>query len=158
MPGAPETRDIGCEVGEKEVCGNPNTEQLGDAYGHVTVTGKIAVDLERKENAGSQDMRSAVLVRICENRIYQYADTVGDGDFLKQAIAYLLQSPHSIDGTGPGHASFDFTDEVARPFNRAGHKLREIGHEKRKTPKAGLDRGLSAIQINGVGHCLEGIE
>ena len=158
MPGTPETGDVRSEIRKEKVCGNANAEQLGDADGDVTITGKIAIYLERKENAGSQDVRSAVLAWICENRVYQYSDAVCDGDFFKQAIAYLLQSPHSIDGTGPGHASFDFTDEVARPFNWAGHKLREIGHEKRKTPKAGLDRGLSAIQINGVGHRLEGIE
>lgn len=38
VPRAPEIADIGCKIGEKEVCGNSNSEQLGDSDGDVTVT------------------------------------------------------------------------------------------------------------------------
>ena len=61
MPLAPEFSNITREIGESEIAHQSETEEPSNTYCNIGITGKIAIDLNRKEEC-TQEQYKAVLL------------------------------------------------------------------------------------------------
>jgi hypothetical protein len=123
----------------------------------VGVAREIAIDLDREGIGAEQHFRGLRAGSRSVGRVDHGRDVVADHDFLEQA-------PEHQPGPGPDTFQVDpavFDDlgqEPAGAFDRAGHQLREEGHEQREVQQSAGRLDLAAIDVYGVAQGLKGIE
>lgn len=158
VPAPPELGNRGRLVGAVEVFGKLESEQEGDADGHVGVARKVAVYLEGVTIDGKEVLESAVEVGLVEDALNEVdGDIVADDGFLEESCDDVEDS-HAEHGVGYYEGATYLGDEVACTDDGACHELWEEADVEGIVEQAveGLD--VASIDINGVAERLEGEE
>ena len=158
VPTPPELGDGGRLVGAVEVLGELESEQEGDADGHVGIARKVAVNLEGVAIDGKEIFESAVQVGLVENTLDEVdADIVGNDGFLEES-GDDVEDTRAKHGIGDHERAANLWDEVAGTNDGACHQLREETDVEGiiEQPVEGLD--VASIDIDGVTQRLEGEE
>ena len=155
MPPPPELGDRRRLVGGVEVLGEMESQQQGNADGHVRVAREVAVDLQRIGVDARQTLEAGVKQRLVEDAVHEVERDVVRDDRL------LEQSREDQEDSRPEHrarnhrVAADLRDEVACADDRAGHELREEREveEVFQPVRKGLE--LAAVDVDRVAHRLE---
>jgi hypothetical protein len=153
MPSSPEFGDASGNKGIIEVFEKIKAEDLAKPYGHIAVSREVEVDLQgvgdtvqpveehgfvvggKKRGAETREhIRNENLFSETDD---EAADTVGD--FFKTVCS-----------------CFKLRGNIRITDNGTRNQLREEGHVQKELEKAFLHLGISAVNVNYVGHGLEG--
>ena len=157
VPTSPEFSDISAEIWHIEVPHQLDTKQLGCADGNIRIAGEVSVDLEGEEDGGKQQRTAAVRLVGGKDLVHIDGAVIGHDHFFEQAPENL---PHSICSLFV-HKRPRFPElrqQVCRPFNRAGHELREETDEGEELDDIARGLQLSAVYVDRITQCLESIE
>ena len=157
VPAAPELGDVAAEIRHVEVAHQLDSEQLRRSDGDVRIAREVAIDLEGEEDGGKKQSASALLGVGRKHLVNIHGAIVGHHNLLEQAPKDL---PHTIHGGVVVELAFlqELRQEVRRPLDGAGHELREERDEGEEGDDVLGRLNLAAIDINGIGKCLEGVE
>ena len=157
VPTPPELGDIPAEIRNVEVPHQLDTEQLGCADGNIRITGEISVDLEGKENGGQQQRAAALRLVGGKHLIHKDGAVIGHDHLLEQAPENLS---HPIDTLVIRESARlpELRQQVRRPFDRAGHQLREEADESEELDDVAGRRQLSTVHVDGITERLESVE
>ena len=155
MPTTPKLRDGSRLVGRIEVFGEAEAEQKGDTYGHIGISRKIAVNLQRIAVDTHQTLKTRIQRRLVEDAVHEVERyVVRDNGFLYQADDN--QTNGRAEHLARNHQRLAYLrNEILGSHDRSCHQLREEREvEDIVNPSLeGLD--LSAIDVYGVAHRLE---
>lgn len=157
VPTPPELGDVAAEIRHVEVAHQPDPKELRRSDGDVRVAREVAVNLESEEDGGEQK-RASRLFRVSRKHLVDiHRAVVGHHDFLEQPSKNLS---HPVDGGVIIKLTFlqELRQQIRRPFNGARHQLREERDEGEKGNDVLGRLNLAAIDINGIGKRLEGVE
>ena len=83
MPTTPELGDGGRLVGRIEVFGEAETKQEGDTYGHIRISRKVAINLQRIAVDTHQALKARIQRRLVEDAVHEVErDIIRDNSFL----------------------------------------------------------------------------
>lgn len=158
MPSTPEVGDGDACIRGIEIDGETESEQQGYAYRHITVSGEVAIDLERITVHSKQIFHPAVELGIVEYAVYKVeTDVIADDGLLEES------DDDEVDAAAEHFVGDDkrltyLRHEIARPDDRARHQLREEGYIKGVVEQTVERTDVSPIHIDGIAHALEGEE
>ena len=157
VPAPPEVRRVGREVRQAEVQRELEAHQPRHAARDVGVAREIAVDLEGEGQHAGHHRRGVGRGAAAEGRIHPGRQVVGDVDLLEVAPQHQVQA---LDHHVALHrARADHLRQQRRgALDRAGHQMREIQHRQEEVPERVAGMQLAAVDVDGVGHRLEGVE
>jgi len=95
--------------------------------------------------------------RIAEESVGDARELVGDGELLEQAENHQQGAAQNFPRVGRVPI-VKIGEEMARAHDGAGHQLREERDVERVIDDVGDDFLLAAVDIDHVGHALEGVE
>ena len=156
VPAAPELGDTLTDIGVVEVFEELEAEHITKTARHIRITGKVEVDLEGIGEDARPRAQPAVLLTGDDDRLAHGAHLVGD--------QHLFGETHTEDAHALGEvverltAVIQLIGDVLIADDRAGDQLREQRYIGAEGDDVLLHRRFSAIDIDGVGHRLEGIE
>ena len=155
MPAAPE---IAHTVGLKrriEVGRESETQQQRDAYRHIAVATKVAIQLHGIADQAEQILHAGVAKRIVEHTVHKVdADIVANHRLLKQANHNQIHA-HRNHAVVDHERLTDLRRKVAGTHNRASHQLREERHIERIVEQRIERTQFATIHIDGVTQALE---
>ena len=88
MPSAPELLDRGCKIRTVKILHQPDIKQLCRSDRNIRISGKIAVNLYRKEKGCKQHGKARIVLRRVKTRSTYTARL--------SAITSFLKKPHAI--------------------------------------------------------------
>jgi len=156
VPAAPEFGDRGRLVGGVEVLREAESQQQGDADGHVRVAREVAVDLQGVSVDARQTFESRVEERLVEDAVHEVErDIVRDDRLLEQTREDQedARAEHLAgydDGVLP-----DLRDEVAGADDGSGDELREEREVEEVVEPVREGLQLAAVDVDRVAHRLE---
>ena len=157
MPTAPELGDGPREIGEVEVLLEADAKETGTADGDVAIAGEIAVDLEREEDAKSQEREATQLMVFSPKGIDDAGAVVGDDELLEESPEDLA---HAIDGTGIVELALalELGQQIRGALDGTCHELGEETDIGEELDDIVCGTYLTAIDIDGIAECLERVE
>ena len=96
MPSAPELLDRSCKIRTVKILHQPDIKQLCCSDRNIRISGKIAVNLYRKEKGCKQHGKARIVLRRVKNQIHIYCKIISDHKLLKKAPCHQLQSIYCI--------------------------------------------------------------
>ena len=157
VPTPPEFGDIPAEIRDVEVPHQLDTEQLGCADGNIRIAGEVPVDLEGKKDGGQQQRAAALRLVGGKHLVHEDGAVIGNDHLLEQAPENLPQPVDTLL-VRKGARLPELRQQVRRPFDRAGHQLREETDKSKELDDVAGGRQLSAENVDGITQRLEGIE
>ena len=157
MPAPPEFSDVAGEVGELEVGHQLETEELGGTDGDVGVPGEVAVDLKGEEDGTEDECGAGEGLGVAEAHVDVGRTGVGNDDLLEHAPedeAHAVAPLLIVEGAGRG----DLRQEVGGPLDGSRYELGEEGNEGCKGDGVAGGLEVAAVDVDGVGEGLEGVE
>ena len=157
MPPAPEIRNAGCLVGVVKVFREVEAQHLAQADGHIGVAGEIEINLEgvcQNADPGSAGGKLSQVVGFDFRP--EHTDAVGQDHLLGKAAdkgAHTLSDGGQIDA-----ALVQLPLHIRIPDDGPGNQLGEHGYIGAEVYNAFLYMNLAAVQVDTVGHALEGVE
>ena len=155
VPLTPEVADGGRRIGEEKVLPDGEAEHPSHADGHVAVTRKVKVNLQRVADS-AQPGEAGIHDRGAEHRVDHDRGGVGQQELLAEADDEAPDPGGGLRGGAP--ALVNLRRDIAPADDGTGDQLREEGdieQELQKTPAVILG---PAIDVNGVAQPLEGEE
>ena len=157
VPAAPEFGDAAGDVGVVEVLRELKAQHPPEADGHEGITGKVEVDLEGVSDDAQPGQRGGYRLEAQGlHLVPKGADAVGQqdlaGDTHNQQPDAVL---HLRQGNG---AAFQLLVDVGVKDDGTGDQLGEQHHEGTEVDEVMLGLDLAAVNVDGVGHDLEGVE
>ena len=126
MPPPPEFGDRRRLVGGVEVLGEMESQQQGDADGHVRVAREVAVDLQRVAVKAHQVLEAAVQHRIVEHPVHEIdADIVRYDRLFDKTGHNQKQPPAEHLPRHPQRVLSYLRNEIARTHDRTRDELRK---------------------------------
>lgn len=92
VPAAPEFGNVTGEIGVGKVLHQVEAKQPGGAQRNVGISGKVAINLKRKENGANQKGASGIAAVVLVNEVYVFGAVVGDHQFFEKSPKDLPQS------------------------------------------------------------------
>ena len=155
MPTTPKLGDGGRLIGRIEVFGEAEAEQKGDTYGHIRISRKVAINLQRIAVDTHQTLKARVQGGLVEDAVHEVER------YVIRDYRFLNQSDDNQSNGRAEHLACDqqglayLRYEILGAHDRSCHQLREEREVENVVRPAlkGLD--LSAIDVYGVAHRLE---
>ena len=124
MPAPPKFGDITREIRESKVSQEFNSEEPCRAKSDITITGKIAIDLDGKKTGSQDECHTMELVRIIESEIGKISTVIRNHYFQEQPPKDL---PQTIDRFVKRKLprQFYLWQLMSCAFNRPGNEQRE---------------------------------
>ena len=157
MPPPPERCDGARHVRVVEVFAVSKPKHPPEADGHVRVSRKVKIDLEGEAEDAQPGRRCGENAEVgVQNASRRLPGEVGQQYFLAQPAE---KPRHARRDALPGAVSFaDLFGDFTIAHNGSGDELGKQGHKQEIIQKVALHRRLVAVYIQGVRHCLKGIE
>lgn len=154
MPTPPKLRNRSGGIGEIEILREAETKTTGNTEGHVRITRKIQINLEREQDA-AQPSRCRIHACIClgKDGRNRHAQGVGQQDFLGQADNETFQPCHDIRETGM--AVLEIGLHILVFHDGSLHQFREKHHIQGKIKKVPVGFHLPVPNIEQIGYALE---
>ena len=157
MPPAPEFPDGPGGVGIIKVFRELKAQHPAQADGHIRIAGEIIINLQGiADHAEPGGPAGNFPFPQGPDFVRSQGKGIGQQDLFGQAEA------ESLDAVGPHHQLFPAVGELVRDFmvpdDGAGNQLREEGYVKGKGKEIFLNRRLLPVNVDNVGHGLEGKE
>ena len=153
MPPPPELRNAGGDIGIVEVFREPEAQKRAQTDGHITVAGKIEIDVQGVAQGIEPGKEHAAILGSPPCGA-DFPQKVGKQYFLSQAHQ---ESGHALLKVSPP-ALFQLLRHIRIPDNRAGNELREHGHVAGKVNGIFLHLGLSPVHVHRIAENLEGVK
>ena len=156
VPPTPEVGDALRAVGSVEVQGEAESQEQGDANGHVAVAGEVAVNLKRVAVDTQQVLHTAVERGIVEDAVDEVQrDIVADDGFLEQAHGNEADAPGKHVVGNLQRAAY-LRGKVAGTDDGSGDELREERHVERIVEQRRQRLQVTPVDVDDVAHRLEG--
>ena len=157
MPAPPELGDGARDIGVVEVPRKLKAQHPAQAHGHVGVAGEIEVDLQGEGDHAQPGARRGEL-RGGQSLVGvpELPQIVGQQYFLAQTYREGLYA-----GGKPLHRVVPVVDLISQLLildDRPGDELGEQGDEGAEIDEIPLDRCVTPVDVDGIGHGLEGVE
>ena len=155
VPAAPKVGDAGAAVGGVEVDGEVETQQQGNAYGHVAVAAEVTIYLHGIAIDAQQVLDAGIQGGVVEDAVHEIErDIVADNGFLEQT------DDNEIHSLGKHHAGdadrfADLRGKVAGSHNGTCHELGKERHVESILQQVGQWLERTAVDVDGVAHALE---
>ena len=149
VPAAPEFGDRKREIRLTEVAAEIKAQDTRRTDGGVGITGKVAIDLQRKEDRCQQDRRAAVFVEIPVYRVDNDRSRIGDNHLHKQAVEHhqhTLAEAHQVKAV----LSVKLREDIAGLLDRALYDLGEEGYKQRIFKKILFGCDFSFIDVDDI--------
>ena len=157
VPAPPELGDGARDIGVVEVPRKLKAQHPAQAHGHVGVAGEIEVDLQGEGDHAQPGARRGEL-RGGQSLVGvpELPQIVGQQYFLAQTYREGLYA-----GGKPLHRVVPVVDLISQLLildDRPGDELGEQGDEGAEIDEIPLDRCVTPVDVDGIGHGLEGVE
>ena len=168
VPAPPELGDGSGDIGVVEVCGEVEAQHLAHADAHQGVAGEIEVQLQTVCDDAQPHQRGG---GVCQTH-KGGGGAVGYPDDVCPQCAHSVRQQHLFGKTEgeQGHALFNLFEVIAVPVDvqlvgdvpvlddRPRDELREHDHISAEIDDVALGFYIPAVNIDGVGKGLEGVE
>lgn len=157
VPAAPKLFWIEGKIGAFEVPHEFEPQNGCQAFRHVAISGKIAVNLECKGIEGDEDESAGKGGVPGKHGIDQAAEVVGDDDFFEKPPENEPDALADLIGRNVAR-SFKLWEQRGGAFDGACHQLREKGDVGGEVNEVSGWRLLPAEDVNAIAHALERIK
>ena len=157
VPAPPELGDRFGDVWVVEVLNEMEAEHPPETDGHIGITGKVIVDLQRIEHRPEPGAKHSNLGQVTVHiRGQQRTGHIGHRDLFEQTDAESGNTPADVAGTSG--SMVDLIGHIGITHDRPRHQLEIHRHIHNKAQKAFLSLDLSAVDIHHIGDGLESVE
>ena len=156
MPPAPKLRHALGNIGIVEVDAEFKAQHSPQASSHVGVTGKVEINLQRIGTGSRPGPQGAGGHRVGGHGVPQHAKLVGQQHFFGQP--HHKEANPGIKKGGRLPSGDQLLVDILVPDNGAGDELGEQGDVGGKVNQVMRGRAVIPIDINEIGHRLEGVE
>ena len=157
MPTAPEIGDTACHIGVIEVFEKFKTDHLTETDSHIRISREIEIDLEGVANNDHPAACNGGLNLVEGLKIFRHRK-----DSVCKEYLFGKTCAKTADTLGAFFNAVDTLDKlivnISVSYDRACDKLREQCDVCTERHEITLYPRLTAIQIDGIRHYLEGIE
>ena len=155
MPASPKVAHTVGLIWCVEVGWESEAQQQRDAYRHIAVAAKVAIELHGVAEQSEQILHAGISKRIVEHTVHEVdADIVANHRLLKQANHNQIHA-HRNHAVVDHKRLTDLRCKVAGTHNRASHQLREERHIERIVEQRIERTQFATIHIDGVTQALE---
>ena len=168
MPAPPELGDGRGDIGVVEVLGEVEAQHLAHADAHQGVAGKVEIELERVGDDAQPDQRGGSVgeahegdggaVRYADDVRPERTDGVGQQDFLCQAESEQGHAVLDLLELIAAFVDVETVGDVPVLDDGAGDELGEHDDVSTEINDVMLRFHIPAVDVDGVGKCLEGVE
>ncbi len=157
VPSNPELLERTGYEGITEVLMEIEAEHFAQADGHVRISGEIIVKLHQVEAHGHPAHEAADLADVRpDDPVHHISQNVGNQNFLGQTVDKTAKAERSLSQADL--AVVDLLVDILVFYDRSGDKLGEERYIEGQLGQASLGLTLSPVDVNHVGHGLEGKE
>ena len=155
VPAAPEIGDAAADIGIVEVFGEAEAEHVAQADGHIGIAGEVKIDLQGVEQNTTPVAQHRV-AGVGEEILAGQTAGVGEYHFFCKTYHEAPQTGVDLGNgdTAVLHLLFHFHI----PHDGSGHQLGEQADIQQHLAESELGLTLAPVNIDDIGHGLEGVE
>lgn len=157
VPTAPELRYVARKVREMEIPHQLDPEEARRPYRNVGIAGKVAVNLERKQQRPNPEIQRPHSLIVGKDQVDHRCGIVGNHHLLEQPPQY---QSHTVNAAPVAKTPVlhELRYQVGGALYRPRHKLREETDEDEERQRFAYRLHLAAVNVYHIAQCLESIK